>query len=268
MAEPWIRVHANLISKPVVRRAVDELRVKKAEAVGLLVTFWGSVSQHATDGLVGRFSDGQLEDWACWTGRRGRFAEFLRTHHIDSEGRVNEWEDYAGKLEQRRATERERLRNKRRGVAQHPANGRSVLAPARTDEDETKRDETKTTTAPPPPAESAIASRLTNDADRNALTAVVRIAPNATAWLAEMAAALDGMAGHAHLSPLQLGEALRDFVGNGATSTPGLKHFRAYLRRAAVEKPGRERDDDGYQRTQNALDEMIAREKAKEAANA
>ncbi len=118
MSEPWIRVHANLLSKPIVTRAAESLGVSRHEALGLLVAFWGGVSQHATNGAVFGLSDMLLESWAGWHRRRGRFAEFIRTAHLDAEGRVNEWDDYAGKLEQRRAKERERLRNKRATPAQ------------------------------------------------------------------------------------------------------------------------------------------------------
>lgn len=82
--------------------------------------------------------------------------------------------------------------------------------------------------------EQRIAARLVSDADRNALATLVMRVPNAQGWLIEMEASLDGMAGHHAVSPEQLGQAIRDYVGNGATANPGLKHFRSYLRRAAL----------------------------------
>jgi hypothetical protein len=122
--------------------------------------------------------------------------------------------------------------------------------------------------------EAAIAARLTSDADRNALTAVVRSVVQAgglaDSWLAEMAATLDAMPGHAPLTPAQLGEALRDYVGNGATRTPRLKHFRAFLERAGIEpdpKPSRAgaraREDDSYQHGHDVLNRLMDEERAK-----
>lgn len=154
MAEPWIRVHANLAAKPIVGRAAEALGVNLHEAMGLLVQFWGAISQHGSNGQVASFSDTQIESWAGWRRKRGRFAAFIRTAHLDANGRVNEWDDYAGRLEQRRATERERLRNKRVPVAQHTANGANgvaqqptnkgnLLTPARAVRNETKRVTTK-----------------------------------------------------------------------------------------------------------------------------
>jgi hypothetical protein len=128
MTEPWIRVHANLVDKPIIDRAVDALDVSEHEAIGLMVTFWGSVSQNVIGGHLSDVSDRQIERWARWHGRRGRFANFIRTAHLDDDGRVNEWDEYAGALESRRAKERERLRNKRHPVAQHVRNNRGDVA--------------------------------------------------------------------------------------------------------------------------------------------
>lgn len=110
MAEPWIRVHANLRRRPVVLRAAEALGVKPHMAMGLLVEFWGSVSQHVVDGMIGNRTDTELEQWAGWAGKRGLFAAFIRDQHADEEGRVNEWDNYAGALETRREKDRERQR--------------------------------------------------------------------------------------------------------------------------------------------------------------
>lgn len=143
MAEPWIRVHANLADRPVVFRAAKALGVTKAEAIGLLVSFWGRVSQHAPNGSVSQFEDAQLEDWAGWfaAGRRkaGAFAAFIRANHLDTEGRVNEWDDYAGALEEQRRQARDR---KRKSRGRH-GDGHSDIGvtSSPTIRDDTKRDE-------------------------------------------------------------------------------------------------------------------------------
>lgn len=141
MAEPWIRVHANLAGKPIVWRAVEALHVSSHEAIGLLVQFWGAVSQHAKNGEVSPLPDAQIETWAGWRGKRGRFAAFIRAAHLDTDGRVNEWDDYAGALENRRAKERDRLRNKRHGVAQPNADSTQDVATRAPERNETKRNE-------------------------------------------------------------------------------------------------------------------------------
>jgi hypothetical protein len=139
MAEPWIRVHANICGKPVIYRAVEALGLSPHEAIGVLVQFWGAVSQHATNGAVGGFSDVQLEAWAGWRGRKGRFAAFVRAAHLDEHGCVNEWDEYAGKLEDRKEKDRTRKRKSRGRHADSPQDVTLVSAP--TIRDDTKRDE-------------------------------------------------------------------------------------------------------------------------------
>lgn len=81
--------------------------------------------------------------------------------------------------------------------------------------------------------EAQVAARLATDADRNALTALMVRVPNPESWLASMRASLDGMAGHVHVTPLELGQALRDFMANGAE--PNGRLFRRYLTSAKQE---------------------------------
>lgn len=155
MAEPWIRVHANLADKPLIGRAVEQLRISDNEAIGLVVRFWGWMSQHGRNGTVAGLSDHQIEKAAGWRGKRGRFAGFVKEFHTDHEGRVKEWDDYAGQLEARR--EKDRERQKLRRMSRGQSNGRHADAPpdsprdvtlesiparASTKRDDTKRDET------------------------------------------------------------------------------------------------------------------------------
>lgn len=75
-------------------------------------------------------------------------------------------------------------------------------------------------------------ARLAIDDDRDAADALLDGVPNESTWCAEMQACLDGMAGHIQLTPEQLGQAIRDYVGNGDSSKPTLRHFKGYLSRA------------------------------------
>jgi len=89
------------------------------------------------------------------------------------------------------------------------------------------------------PTERRIAEALPSELDRNALLAVLEAAPNRPAWAAECGARLDGMHPPT-LTGAQLGEALRDYVGNGSIRNPSFKHFRAYLARPDRPKEGAE----------------------------
>jgi hypothetical protein len=148
---PWIRVHGGLYDKSVVDRLAVAAGICEHEAIGVLVTFWSGVAANAHNGSIAGASDAQLEKWAKWSmGRRrkvGLFAEWVRREHQDPEGRVPEWDDYAGALELRRAKEaqrlaekRQRLRNSTQSVAQQTSDILQPLQPARANG--TERDDT------------------------------------------------------------------------------------------------------------------------------
>ena len=174
MTEPWIRVHANLADKPVVCRAVETLGVRHHEAIGLLVQFWGAVSQHATDGAVAALSDAQIEVWAGWTRKRGKFASFIRSTHLDCDGRVNEWDCYAGALEEQRRQSRNRKRTSRGrhsdGHSDSHADGHGDIAvtssPTKRNDNETKRNELEVVDLAIPPDSELTALFLTICANR------------------------------------------------------------------------------------------------------
>jgi hypothetical protein len=108
MREPWIRVHGGLFDKPVVTRLCEATGIKEHEAIGVLVTFWSGVAKDATNGRIGQYPDAQLEKWAKWRRRKGTFSAWVRTEHMDADGRVPEWDQYAGRLEVIRARDRDR----------------------------------------------------------------------------------------------------------------------------------------------------------------
>lgn len=151
LREPWIRVHARLIDKPVVGRLCEALRLKAPAAVGYLVTFWGSLSAHgSTNGDLTGITDTQIERWAMWEGKRGAFAQWVRTAHVDEAGRVRDWDTYQGALEQRREKERQRIANRREMLRNGTQDVRATVAQQPQDvathareRDETRRDETK-----------------------------------------------------------------------------------------------------------------------------
>jgi hypothetical protein len=135
-------------------------------------------------------------------------------------------------------------------------------------ETETETDATRASSpSSSSPEEERVAQRLSTEADRAALAALVHAAPAPTTWLAEMNAALDGMAGHTFLTPLQLGEALRDFVGNGDLARLSFSRFRGYLRNANKPPPGetngRGRARAGGARNDVAIDTWLAEKQAR-----
>jgi hypothetical protein len=117
MTEPWCRIHSNIGSRPVTWRLMMHADIKKPEAVGHLTMFWGQLSQHGHQGYINSVSDDQLEEWAGWNrkGKRGVFAQFVREQH-STDGYVNEYDEYCGKLEERRENDRLRKQKERARV--------------------------------------------------------------------------------------------------------------------------------------------------------
>lgn len=133
MQSLWIRVVANMGQRKVTARLSSVLRTSaglsrgasRAAAVGYLVMLWGSVAENTTDGRVDDVPDELLEDWAGWDGEPGAFARWLREHHV-TDGRINDWDEYAGALEDRREKDRERKRRQRQREKEEQESPRDV----------------------------------------------------------------------------------------------------------------------------------------------
>src|SRR5262249_32418763 len=125
----WIRVSANLSRRKVTWRLTDALLAKfpvpegaprslmQKAAMGYLMELWGNIAEHTVDGSIAALPDAQLEQWAGWDGEPGAFACWLRDGHngakghLDAEtGKVSEWDDFAGALQNKRADDAERQR--------------------------------------------------------------------------------------------------------------------------------------------------------------
>lgn len=127
----WIRVAANMGARKVTARLSAVLRAEdmggmsrglsRAAAVGHLVMLWGNVAENTTGGYIADVPDDLLEDWAGWDGAPGVFARWLREQHV-TDGRINDWDEYAGALEDRR--EKDRVRKQRQREREKDSEGR------------------------------------------------------------------------------------------------------------------------------------------------
>jgi hypothetical protein len=103
----WIRVDACTPRDPKVAELADRLGVSVPLAVGHLVMLWGVMAEHTPDGLVGSVGVRPLEQWAGWTGKRGRFYDAFCELFV-TDGVVNGWAGRQGALIAR--MEKDRLR--------------------------------------------------------------------------------------------------------------------------------------------------------------
>lgn len=87
----------------------------------------------------------------------------------------------------------------------------------------TEPEESKDLTTPPPPPPRDLPAEFHSDYEK-----LLSTVPDTRAWAAEIGAAGSGMHGPVR-TPLQVGQAIRDYIANGAAENPNLRQFRAYL---------------------------------------
>lgn len=119
MADSWFRCHTNLGDKKVSRMLAKDLNISLVAAVGHLCLLWGWLSEHidlVPRGNIGHLDDDQIESAGRWHGKPGKFAKWIRQKHTGQErpNTINGWDEYNGKLEQIRASGRQRVADFRR----------------------------------------------------------------------------------------------------------------------------------------------------------
>lgn len=118
----WIEFHQTLRHHPKTRRLSTRLKVSKAATLGHLGLLWLWCLDFAQDGDLSGYEDQEIADAAEWEGDAVSFVEALincnpragRPGFLDrtADGRllVNDWDDYAGKLIDRRRQNAEKQR--------------------------------------------------------------------------------------------------------------------------------------------------------------
>jgi hypothetical protein len=92
----WIRVASRVAADAKVRQIARDVGADPYKVVGHLVTLWGVMTDQAKDGDLSGVHDDDVEAWAEWTGKRGKFARSVRAHLCDAAGVVSAWERYQG----------------------------------------------------------------------------------------------------------------------------------------------------------------------------
>jgi hypothetical protein len=80
----WFRVEAALRDHKVLGAIAEELKVRPAEAAGLYILTLAGFAEHERSGRPELVTDTDLEGWARWQGRRGRFAHLFRSRLIET----------------------------------------------------------------------------------------------------------------------------------------------------------------------------------------
>lgn len=247
MALSWIRVDRDIAKDPKIRSLALRISQCEAATVGFVVLVFIEMAAAAKDGDISHFSDLELEIWARWPGKRGKFAAAFR-EIFAPQGSITSWAKHNGdniKIAEMEA-ERKRLeRLKRKGDQLDGERAAAAAAPAG---EPPRRQSGKVRTNGRTDDASSSASSAGARVDNSELltdrlfreipasdhgfvrTLLSRVDFNAP-WIAELEAALDGMHAKRKISGDRLGLTCREFIANGEPMK--IRLFQGYLRRAA-----------------------------------
>lgn len=110
----WIESHQELARHPKTKRLARMVGIPIPAAIGHLHLLWWWALDFAQAGDLTNYTSDDIADAAQWEGDPGAFTDALiAAGFIDRENeqlKIHDWHDYAGKLVERRAKDRERKR--------------------------------------------------------------------------------------------------------------------------------------------------------------
>lgn len=122
----WIESHQSLLNHPKTRKLSRTLGIQRVYVIGHLHCLWWWCMEYADDGLLGRFDNDVIADACEWIGDPDEFVNALcEAGFLDRLGpgyAVHDWDDYAGKLIQKRRANTERMRVARAANNEPPSN--------------------------------------------------------------------------------------------------------------------------------------------------
>jgi hypothetical protein len=120
----WIEVHQSLPTHPKTIEAAMLLDVSEAEVVGHIICLWLWALDARQDGRLDLAKPRVLARAAQWDKEPGRFVDaLLAVGFLDGDGAIHDWDDYTGRLMERR----ERI-NQQTRVRMHAYRERKRLA--------------------------------------------------------------------------------------------------------------------------------------------
>lgn len=109
----WIESHIDIGEHPKTYRLSSALKVRQAEAVGLLHLLWHFSMKWAwRDGDLSKFDNASIARGCKWKGDADSFIGALKVSGWLDDMKVHDWQDFAGKLIRDRLYAEERRRGK------------------------------------------------------------------------------------------------------------------------------------------------------------
>lgn len=104
----WIRVAVSVGRDASVGDVARACGVSRVTTTGHWVLVLAAMAEGCMDGDLSRVSDDNLEEWADWRGKRGRFAHAVRRYLCDEHGVMRSWAKYNGAKLREMESDRER----------------------------------------------------------------------------------------------------------------------------------------------------------------
>jgi hypothetical protein len=106
-----------LARHPKTLRLARRLEISVPAAVGHLHLLWGWALEYAQDGKVGHFEAAELALACLWEGNESALLPALQhAGFVDADGIIHDWNEYTGKLLQRRAADADRKKESRASI--------------------------------------------------------------------------------------------------------------------------------------------------------
>lgn len=109
----WIESHTTLARHPKTLRLAHLLGVSVPTVIGHLHLLWWWALEYAQDGRLAAFSAAEVARACMWEGDPAALRAGLQKSGFVERKQIHDWHDYAGKLIDRRAANRERMRSAR-----------------------------------------------------------------------------------------------------------------------------------------------------------
>lgn len=120
----WIEVHQELPHHPKMDDLMEELGVKRPTAVGFVVMTILFALQYAKDGFIAEQRLAHHTRGAGWPNEPKRFAAAMEKagwwDRVEGGWIIHDWQDYAGKLIERRHADAARKRGERSRISEGP----------------------------------------------------------------------------------------------------------------------------------------------------
>ena len=129
----WLQIDDTLREHRKIYALADALAIEDYAAVGIVVCLWTWALSNAEDGDLSRFPSRALSRACGWAGDASALLGALKhAGFVEADGKIHDWEQYAGRLLEKRAKNRDRMRAARESAEQDEESNAQGAQEART----------------------------------------------------------------------------------------------------------------------------------------